>query len=89
MKVKGYLLVSQDGTDTKFLKTAAHVQRGQLAIPLDIDIPDVLFYPPKLPTVVVTIDEAALPHLRVINEHCEALQDAGVKIRLVEAGGKT
>lgn len=85
MKVKGFLLVNQAGSDTKFLKTAPSVQRGELAIPITLEIPDALFFPPLLPTVEVTIDESVLPQIRAVNEHCEALQEAGVKIRLVDA----
>lgn len=83
MKVKGFLLVVSTGTDTKFLKTAPRPMSGEVCIPVALDIPDALFYPPKMPTVEVTIDESVLPQIRAINEHVEGLQDAGVRVRLV------
>lgn len=88
MKVKGFLVVNQSGADTKFLKSAPKTQWGEVTIPVSLEIPEALFYPPTLPTVEVTIDESVLPQIKAINEHCEALQDAGVKIRLVDAKGE-
>lgn len=84
MKVKGFLLVNEAGSDTKFLVKEPATQRGEIAIAVDLDIPNALFRPLKLPTVQVTIDDSVIPQIRVINEHCEALQEAGIKIRLVD-----
>jgi hypothetical protein len=83
MKITGFLLVDQSGADTWFLKSEPATRRGQLAIKMNIEIPDAIFHPPKI-AVQVVIDESIIPQIRAINEHCEALQEAGVKIRLVD-----
>lgn len=87
MKIRGFLVVNSDGNDTKFLVKEPPWQRGAIAIPVHLEVPQEVFYPPKMPTVEVSIDESVIPQIKAINEHCEALQDAGVKIRLVDNRG--
>jgi hypothetical protein len=67
------------------LKSRPAQENGMVHIPLQMDIPNEAFEPPKMPVVEITLDAAALPKLTVVQEAMESLQGAGIKVKIVEA----
>lgn len=83
MKLTGFLRVRQDG-QASWVKQRPDVGTGEISVPVRLEIPDALFAPPVIPVVEVCLDESILPQIRAINQSVEALQDAGVHVRLVD-----
>jgi hypothetical protein len=83
MKVKCWITVSANGELT-IRKTQPYQENGHVCVPLLLEIADEAFHPPKMPVVEITIDAAAVPKLTVVQEAMEALQEAGIKVKIVE-----
>jgi hypothetical protein len=83
VKLNGWLRVRQDGT-ASYVKQKPDVGAAEIAVPLRLEIPDALFAPLVIPIVEVVLDESILPQVKAINQSVEQLQDAGVRVRLVE-----
>ena len=84
MKFTGYLVVSRNG-EVRHLKNRPMEAVGQAILPLNLEIPEAFFDPPKLPAVEIILDEEAIPRLKVVQEAMDLLQGANIKVRLVDA----
>jgi hypothetical protein len=84
LKIRCWLRITQDGTvDAR--KTPVAQENGLVVVPLQLEIPDEAFQPPKMPMVEITLDAAALPKLTVVDDAMTALQGAGIKVKIVSA----
>lgn len=84
MKIRTWLRITSDG-QVNALKQQPYRENGMVIIPVDLDIPDEAFQPPKMPVVEITLDAAALPKLSVVQDAMESLQRAGIRVKIVEA----
>lgn len=84
MKVSCWLRVCSNG-QVDVLKTRPAQENGMVCVPIQMDIPDEAFQPPKMPVVEITLDAAALPKLTVVQEAMDSLNGAGIKVRILEA----
>ena len=88
MRINPYLVVDING-NCKVVKNNPGRINGEVIIPLRLDIPDVLFYPPEMPAISIEMDAEKLfdgDALRVVNASLEELQKVGVTAKLVEKG---